>query len=510
MDCRALPDFQEAIPPLLFDGIFSYLSPAFLWAICRRVCKSWKQNIENGSAFYESILSNAVLYFYVHKTPTFTQESTDILQAFGCTGYDMDRGTVKFTSLIKEEPLTLVDDTICYYRNVPNVHKNIRIGMIRNSIFPRSRSGGGKRLDPIVHSKSHLPMGKLRVFTGPGGEPNRVYDGGLVLRTPGQVEEFRSKTDILKGTERLYDCHASGKFPVEVNFDRPNVELEIAYGIYIFKCLYKTTLEQSWMTKGLEPGKSYYERHRTLLVREIEVSVRDLCRWTCSCKTPCDFDTLTSWTCSTQFPPWNKKGSRLFPELLNFGKFPPVLQPYDPPAYRDLFPRWIEEERQQNKEYDATTPPCSQCQKWLPSMRCSEKLCRRCCLTVHCKMHRNCCECRQGEMEKIEYKTGGVEKPKPAQRDCLKHYYNGIECKNRDKATGLLNDLHRLGHPIDGPQATDDCQETKETKKTKKAIAGLLRKLHGMGMEKPHRLLYAIPGRATEEKKEPKIGRRRL
>ena len=107
----------------------------------------------------------------------------------------------------------------------------------------------------------------------------------------------------------------------------------------------------------------------------------------------------------------------------------------------------------------------------------------------------------------MEYKTGGGKKPKPAPRDCLKHYYNGIECKKRGQATGLLKDLHRLGHPIDGPQATDDCQQTKETKK---AIAGLLRKLRGMGMETPHRLLYAIPGRASEEKKEPKIGRRRL
>jgi len=108
----------------------------------------------------------------------------------------------------------------------------------------------------------------------------------------------------------------------------------------------------------------------------------------------------------------------------------------------------------------------------------------------------------------MEYKTGGGKKPKPAPRDCLKHYYNGIECKKRGQATGLLKDLHRLGHPIDDSQTTvDDGQETKQTKK---AIAGLLRKLRGMGMETPHRLLYAIPGRASEEKKEPKIGRRRL
>jgi hypothetical protein len=73
-------------------------------------------------------------------------------------------------------------------------------------------------------------------------------------------------------------------------------------------------------------------------------------------------------------------------------------------------------------------------------------------------------------------------------------------------------DLHRLGHPIDDSQETDDCQPTdgfQETKETRKAIAELLRKLRGMGMEKPQRL-YAIPGRASEEKKELKIGRRRL
>jgi hypothetical protein len=110
----------------------------------------------------------------------------------------MDMGTVKFTSL-KDGPLTLVDDTICYYRSIPSVHKNIRIGMISNSIFPRSRSGGGKRLAPIAHSKSHLPTGKIRVFTAPGGEPDRVSYEDLVQCTPRQVEEFRSKTGVLKG-----------------------------------------------------------------------------------------------------------------------------------------------------------------------------------------------------------------------------------------------------------------------------------------------------------------------
>jgi len=106
-------------------------------------------------------------------------------------------------------------------------------------------------------------------------------------------------------------------------------------------------------------------------------------------------------------------------------------------------------------------------------MRCREKLCRRCCLTVHCKMHRNCCECRQGEVEKMEYKIGGWGKPKPAPRDCVRHYYNGIECKKRDQATGLVMDLHRLGHPIDDSQETDDCQPTdgcQETKETKKQL----------------------------------------
>ena len=41
--------YQNAIPPLIFDRIFRNSPPGILWITCPLVCKSWRENIENGT-----------------------------------------------------------------------------------------------------------------------------------------------------------------------------------------------------------------------------------------------------------------------------------------------------------------------------------------------------------------------------------------------------------------------------------------------------------------------------
>ena len=198
----------------------------------------------------------------------------------------------------------------------------------------------------------------------------------------------------------------------------------------------------------------------------------DLCRWKCPCTKKgnpksCDLDSLTSWICDTNSRLLNRKGRRLFPELVNqVGLLPSSLRPYEPPPFLDLFPRWREEMRRENREYCLTTAACSRCSRHLPSMRCSEKFCQWCCQSRECKMHRDCCECRQRKVDTTKYPKSD-QNPIPTVRDCIKSYYDGYGCDTRAQATGHLGEL-------------------------KKRVGDV-------------RLLYAIPGRLTEEMEKPNI-----
>lgn len=206
--------------------------------------------------------------------------------------------------------------------------------------------------------------------------------------TPEEANSFPSKPKVRQSEEEISEqYHDTGKFLCDLYFDRPIVDLEIQYGIYIFKCIFKTRLSPTTKTTPeLVEGKSFYHLLTTLIVQEIEISVTNLLKWRCSCQSrgktnPWDLERLTSWTCpSLPFPSRKNKTARnLFPELLRVGPLPTVLQRYDPPFFQDLFPSWIENERNKNRIYNATTLPCAQCQRWLPSKRCVDKLCRQCC-----------------------------------------------------------------------------------------------------------------------------------
>ena len=459
-------DFQK-LPYLVQKAIFSEVSPGFLWLVCRGVCKSWKFLIENTDALFEGIYKRGLLQFWVHKEGHWSHSTVNQFQIYRCTKYDTTKATVTFTPMEGQEPCTLENETIDYdgIRNSAT-YKSIHLGQITNSLFP-----GGK--SPSLMGVESDGQGKVRVYNIPVASTRMGQSNvPIVMFSQQEVDEFNCREMNTASTE----CdnpfgHRPRMFPVELHFDRPKVYVEVLYRPYLFKCQYLTKMNQ---TPNINNGSGWHAAY-TLIINEIEVCVADLCRWRCSCPKwklvqPCDIQKLLNWKCPSLYPPWNGVYSQSFVEYaLHYDTKTSAdvqawirrTQEHSNPAFHDFMPT-LEERKQRFREYSKSSPACAGCiqkadpyirplvdpRARLPAKRCNHGLCRNCCKSPECKMHRKCSECRLASWEKKEYRNVwrfyGVNRPMPPPRKCLR-YFEGIECCNRVKATRMAWEQQVLG-----------------------------------------------------------------
>jgi hypothetical protein len=469
--------FQTA-PSLVLDSIYSHLSPGFLWVVCRRVCKSWKLEVEQGHSLYEGIHKRCLLQFWIHKQVTGYAGIIHVnheLQIYRCTKYNTAKGTCTFTPMGDMGPCTLKNETISY---LPNGDRNrfdsIHIGQITTSLFP-----GGK--PPFIEEglkRGHLEYQtprKIRLYDEPISEasPETSY----IKLSPEEISKFEAE----KMKIALSECSNQwpNKFPVEFRFSRPEVYVEILYGPYVFKCHYLTKITPIVpLPEGGETDMCNVTY--TLVINEIEVPMKHLCKWRCSCPTrgyhhACDIDTLLRWECPSLHPVGSRLYRRAFTEytLYNYSRtdtndqmWMKMTREHSQPACMDLL-FGLEQVRKKEQEYRRNTLPCPGCVQRksladgeipinLPAKRCMYGLCRNCCTSPECKMHKDCFECRIARLEEFEYRHG-ITKEKAKPRECLQ-YFHGVKCCNRVKATNLawkLRDLqygNSLIHKFPGRQ----------------------------------------------------------
>src|SRR5436190_1678898 len=266
----------ETVPSLVLSNIFSHLSPGFLWIFCRRVCKSWKFEVEHGDSLYDGIYRKCLLQFWVHKVLT-SRHIEDDLQIYRCTKYDMSKGTVTFQPLEGMSPCTLKNQTISYPRTMGLMkYDSIHIGQITSSLFPGGKppcpNVGLQRCDP----KYHAIVGKTLVYDNPIGRTSS--QNSYITLSHEIIEEFRNREMEIHSSVR-YHCFSNhtGRFPLELRFNKPKEYVEILYGPYIFKCHYLTQM----ISASPDPediDDKWYEIY-VLVVNEIEVPISSLCKW---------------------------------------------------------------------------------------------------------------------------------------------------------------------------------------------------------------------------------------
>ena len=96
------------------------------------------------------------------------------------------------------------------------------------------------------YSRSNLPRCKrIDVFNLPIGRSYTYSEQNFVQYTPEEAEAFRAKIDLIREYSPgppIVSPNETGNFPIGRQFYCPNVEVELVYGIYKFKCLYHTAL----------------------------------------------------------------------------------------------------------------------------------------------------------------------------------------------------------------------------------------------------------------------------
>lgn len=456
----------QTAPSLILELIYSHLSPGFLWVVCRRVCKSWKFEIENGHSVYEGIYKRCLLRFWTYHK----------LQIYRCTKYNTIKGTCTFMPMEDKEPCILKNERIRYLEMANrNLYDSIQIGGLTTSLFP-----GGKPAYDEYGSRTGVEYQtptKIRFYDDPISEtsPETSY----IKLFPEETSMFNGEELEIASSECFTEYHKWSKVPVELLFSRPEVYMEILYGPYVFKCHYLAKMMPIVPPPDDEESEVRNATY-TLVINEIEVPLTHLCKWRCSCPNrghhkACDIDTLLSWKCPSLYPVESKLYRRAFTDYSRYDygmkdsiiqKWMKMAREHSQPACMDLL-FGLEQVRKKEQEYRRNTLPCPGCVQRkalangeipinLPSKRCMYGLCRNCCTSPECKMHKDCFECRIARLEEFEYRHGIIkEKMKP--RECLQ-YFHGVKCCNRVKATNLawkLRDLqygNTLIHKFPGRQ----------------------------------------------------------
>jgi hypothetical protein len=435
--------------------------------VCRRVNRSWKVNVENGSAIYKALTDNALVQFWVHKEPE-TEEfrlrpdpapnPVDERHIYRCTQFDAMEKTVTFTPLPRRLPCTIDNDTIWEWTSQYHRYYSIHIEQITNSLFPGCKPFIPSGIQPPLRNQTHRTIPKVRAYDVPTGY---VYNGSFerdkcMKRSQEDVDKFDAMPEVRTEAQVLeMQWKDECRFPVGSRFDRPKVEVDVRYGPYIFKCHYLTRwkyLQDIHDSLGWDRWDARY----ILVINAIQVSVADVCRWRCSCKkgdmqTPCDLDTLVSWKCPSLYRltddhyrhPLIDVTSRSLSDADK--QWMKETQTHGKLRFVDFIPGQIENQKRINREHGRNTPPCSKCRLWLPDKRCVNGLCRRCCLSPECNMHGECSECRMMKFQRYREKWQRI---KSEPRPCLRSF-NGVECKERRKATHLAWQLHGKGHPAE-------------------------------------------------------------
>lgn len=454
--------FQTAMPELIFERIFSYLSPGYLHLFGRLVCKSWKRLID--TYIYNSIKSKAFLQLIMSKNTSDELElSTDgagrlkhkieedrnyrvhcaVYKASAC---DPETNVFTFVPLkrLPAYSVTAIQSTGSGCYNDPIEWKLLDIV---SSLFPTP-----ERKSPAQHYLKLSSESKGSPFCKVVFHQKRIHRQRHL--TQAEVEEFNSlppskETELETKPLNISDWLGSYQFA------NPSVEADIFVGRYHLKCRYLTKLS---ILDVPEPQSHWYNNWQaecTLVIDSIQVTMKDLLRWECAC---CARGPRCPTECLLSHPV-------VMDGKLRYLSGCPRLQSYDNPIYRRMFPYfpckgrefWLSrlansgessvssfvpfQVDEQWTRHKGLTLPKTRCQgclkgietgkfdedprrdRYVPvwsSSRCKRNLCGRCCEDDGCTGHGTCLVCRRKKSKTV----GGW-----CLRECLRNIRPGEPCK---------------------------------------------------------------------------------
>ena len=442
--------FQSATPELVFDKIFSYLSPAYLHHFCRRVCKSWKEFIDQRIAEYlaPKTLLQLIMYNEYGNTKFDSPVTSGTLRLhsaiYGASSYDPVTDIVTFTPPGGCQPYTTTGS------NISRRGRKWSLLDIISSLFPSpEKHRMEKDYHEFIGQRDYVNPTMYLDMKAILYEHTHLYsrENGEYL-SKRQIDEFNARSPSTNRTNPALIDEVLDFCAWEFEFPQVYVDLEVHE--YLLKCRFLTELS------SLDMPRQPTNRRWTLFIDSIETKLSKLLQWNCACssteKEACPIENLLA-TPETRFggkrtvfvpgcPSLALYENRIYKD--SFAFFPSQNRPFwrkflashvGDPATSSFIPQEVD--LFQRNRNALPKLPCAECVEvvanggfgtnsrtdgdavlWA-SGRCAKKLCGRCCVNESCKGHGSCVVCRQ--------KRVAVHPALPDERVCLEIF--GVPCK---------------------------------------------------------------------------------
>ena len=264
--------FNNATPTLIFEHVFAYLSPGFLWIFVRPVCKAWKEAVDQ--YIVRSVYSKGLIQIIMTAQKAFDNDDDINYRIhntiYQCTNFEKD--TFTFTPFKNWEPYSIQ-------------------AWLENPKGDRIRQSSWRVLD-IISSVLPVPWRPDPAEYYQKKDAHHLdYDGNVILYYPQichndkltqlYIDQFHAQPSVKEPAVKtpLAVLDLTSKWLTYSCFQSPDVYLELRFGKYLFKCRYLTQLI---LKKGELPGKNW-QQHSTLIIDKVEVELTALFSWICTC-----------------------------------------------------------------------------------------------------------------------------------------------------------------------------------------------------------------------------------
>ena len=402
--------FQNALPQLIFEKVFAYLSPGYLWIFGRPVCKGWKILIEYTIArlMFEKSLIQFIMYRNYDGPNTFIHDQNYRVHSaiYRCTKYTpatdgtLD-GVFTFTPLKRCKPYQVIGQI-----NQPTDGDGLpgwRIMDIISSLFPARW-----RTEPpaeYYRDVSHQPMATIQLYS-----PLTLREKPM---TQTDIDAFHALPSVPKAKRsRPAESFTSSQIAT-YTFANPEAHLDIVWGKYTLSCRYLTKLA---LVPGRHPSDRNWDEDRTLVIDQVTVSLPDLLNWRCGNhpSRSCPVENLLvrprdQWADKTRaprgcvFPIDHNDYRHAFPYFpcADRCRWKSSVASFGEPAIAAFIPDGLQ--KWNIKGPRSKILPCNGCIAGIQdgtfakegrplivsaaAQNCNQKLCRRCCVDKVCKRH---------------------------------------------------------------------------------------------------------------------------
>jgi hypothetical protein len=410
---RKLFGFQQANPILVFEHIFAYLSPGYLWLFGRLVCKSWKEIIEQyivrsvySKGLIQIIMSAYIQYDSWHEDAKYRIHNT----IYRCSGYN--NGIFSFTPFKKWPPYS-ISGPIQKPGESFTRDPNWKLLDVISSLFPAPF----RKEEHLIEYYKNLEARNFDYFIFYSSP--RYCHPNIISQS--YIDEFHAKGRQSTPTSQVSSMRwFQQNWCSNTHFERPEVYMDLKFGKYLLKCRFLTKLS----LLGNIQGKNWHQQW-TLVIDKVEINFSSLLSWRCTCpldsrhlRPPCSVDILLS----RNIPCRTDRGQTLIPACMysfNHHSYSKTFSYYpcsdkdswqakveslgEPAVYAFLPPKFNVLKKRKSQPLNL---PCQSClaragnrvgtrdrinsvhYNW-GSNKCITTSCRRCCTSDECLKHRN-------------------------------------------------------------------------------------------------------------------------